>query len=109
MGKRKSAKQAVKKGEYKLPTEFDCPFCNFHQCVEVLLERKKKMGSIGCRVCGHSFSSQINHLTEPADLYCEWIDACERANEEEASRILSTKKSTLKQSRAKSSNSELTN
>lgn len=108
MGKRKSAKQAVKKSEYKLPTEFDCPFCNFPKCVEVLLERKKKLGTIGCRVCAHSYNAPINHLTEPADLYCQWIDECERVNEEEASRILSTKKSTLKDSRAKSAKSELT-
>ena len=40
-------------------------------------------------------------------MYCEWIDACERANEEEASRILSTKKSTLKNSRVKSTRTEL--
>jgi transcription elongation factor Elf1 len=66
------------------------------------------MGSIGCRVCGHNYSSQTNHLTEAADLYCEWIDACERANEEEASKMLSTKKSTLKNSRVKSAKSELT-
>lgn len=37
MGKRKSSKQPAKKGEYRLPTEFDCPFCNFHRCVEVLM------------------------------------------------------------------------
>ena len=48
-----------------------------------------------------SYSANLD-LTEPADMYCEWIDACERANEEEASRILSTKKSTLKNSRMKS-------
>ena len=108
MGKRKSAKQPSKKGEFKLPTEFDCPFCNFPRCVDVTLERKKKLGSINCRVCEHKFTSQINHLSEPADLYCEWIDACEKANEEETSRILSTKKSTLKNSRAKSAKSELT-
>lgn len=65
--------------------------------------RKKKMGSIGCRVCSHSYTSSINHLTEPADLYCEWIDACEKANEEEASKVLSSNKSVVKNSRPKSS------
>ena len=53
------------------------------------------MGQIDCRVCGHNFTSQITHLTEPADLYCEWIDACEKANEEEASRMLHSRKGNI--------------
>ena len=39
MAKRKSAKQDRKKAAYKLPTEFDCPFCNFKKCVECKLYR----------------------------------------------------------------------
>ena len=102
MARKKSAKQDPKRTTYKLPTEFNCPFCNFKKCVECKLDQKKKIGTIGCRVCSHSHEMPINHLTEPADLYCMWIDECERVNEEEASKISSTKKSTHKTSRAKS-------
>ncbi len=35
MGGRKSSKIETKKAVYNLPTEFDCPFCNFQRCVEV--------------------------------------------------------------------------
>merc|ERR1712039_537571 len=110
MARRKTAKQNTKKSAYKLPTEFNCPFCNFKKCVECKLYHTLKKGSISCRVCGHTYETTINHLTEPADLYCSWIDECERINEEETSKITSTKKSTHKTSRAKSlgSRSEIT-
>ncbi len=43
------------------------------------LDRKIETGSITCRVCGESFQTRVNHLTEPVDVFVEWVDACEAA------------------------------
>ena len=37
MGKRKSAKQQSKRSKFFLPTEFNCPKCDFQRCVDVKL------------------------------------------------------------------------
>ena len=31
-------------------------------------------------VCLEEFQTLITHLSEPVDVYSEWIDACEAAN-----------------------------
>ncbi|ONI22636.1 hypothetical protein PRUPE_2G141500 [Prunus persica] len=69
MGKRKSsrAKPVAKKRMEKLDTAFCCPFCNHGS-------------SALCSVCQESFSTTITPLTEPIDVYSEWIDECERVN-----------------------------
>lgn len=41
MGKRKTAKQGGKKSGYTLPKEFDCPFCNFQRCVDVIMYARR--------------------------------------------------------------------
>lgn len=33
-----------------------------------------------CNLCNAKFASRITSLTEPIDLYHDWIDACEAAN-----------------------------
>ena len=35
---------------------------------------------ISCTVCLEDFQTSINYLSEPIDVYSEWIDACESAN-----------------------------
>ena len=34
------------------------------------------------RVAAAGFSAPIHYLSEPIDVFCEWIDECEEANEE---------------------------
>ncbi|KAK6157364.1 hypothetical protein DH2020_011612 [Rehmannia glutinosa] len=72
MGKRKSrAKPPPKKRMDKLDTVFSCPFCNHGTSVE-------------CRmICQESFSTNVTALTEAIDIYSEWIDECERVNNQE--------------------------
>ncbi|KAK9014300.1 hypothetical protein V6N11_005463 [Hibiscus sabdariffa] len=81
MGKRKSrAKPAPKKRMDKLDTVFSCPFCNHGTSVECRIDMKNLIGEASCRICQESFSTVITALTEPIDIYSEWIDECERVN-----------------------------
>uniref|UniRef100_M8AZH3 Transcription elongation factor 1 homolog n=1 Tax=Aegilops tauschii TaxID=37682 RepID=M8AZH3_AEGTA len=109
MGKRKAAaKPPPRKRMDKLDTVFSCPFCNHGSSVEcrmlvlsstVLLlignaypfnivtglffsfsDLKNLIGEANCQICQESFSTTANALTEPIDVYSEWIDECERVN-----------------------------
>ncbi|KAL8460442.1 hypothetical protein ACS0TY_032109 [Phlomoides rotata] len=81
MGKRKSrAKPEQKKRDDKLDTVFSCPFCNHGTSVECRLDMKNMTGEANCRICQESFSMPITALSEPIDIYSEWIDECERVN-----------------------------
>ena len=78
MGKRKAAKKApTKKAKPKLDTTFTCPFCNAESAVETTLDRKMKVGKVKCKMCREEWATTINALTEPIDIYSEWIDECE--------------------------------
>lgn len=82
MGRRKKqAKPPPKrKAIEKLPTMFNCPFCNHERSCEVKLDHDRKTGLISCTVCLEDFQTSINYLSEAIDVYSEWIDACESAN-----------------------------
>ncbi|KAL6289970.1 hypothetical protein ACE6H2_007480 [Prunus campanulata] len=41
---------------------------------------KNMIGEAFCSVCQESCSTTITCLTEPIDVYSEWIDECERVN-----------------------------
>ena len=66
-------------------------WCSFHNFLAIFptlhfmdsekcRDRKNWMGIIHCRVCNESYQTQINYLSEPIDVYSEWIDECERVN-----------------------------
>ncbi|KAM1571331.1 hypothetical protein ACFX13_037105 [Malus domestica] len=83
MGKRKSTatKPAAKKRfAEKLDTVFCCPFCNHSSSVECRIDMKNMIGEAICCVCLESFSTTVTALTEPIDIYSEWIDECEKVN-----------------------------
>lgn len=81
MGKRKSrAKPPPKKRMDKLDTVFSCPFCNHGSSVECRIDLKNLIGEASCGICQESFSTTVTALTEPIDIYSEWIDECERVN-----------------------------
>ncbi|PAN25712.1 hypothetical protein PAHAL_4G320600 [Panicum hallii] len=65
----------------KLDTAFDCPFCNHRASVECSIDLKHLIAEASCGVCKESYSTAANALTEPVDVYIEWIDACESVNE----------------------------
>jgi len=83
MGKRKSrkTKPVAKKRQLTVPTNFDCPFCNHEKSVECKMDRERSIGIIRCSVCDASYQMIINYLSEPVDVYSEWLDQCELENE----------------------------
>ncbi|KAJ4367093.1 hypothetical protein N0V83_007623 [Neocucurbitaria cava] len=85
MGKRKSSSkpQGPKKKE-KLPTTFQCLFCNHEKSVSVSIEKKSGVGNLQCKVCGQTFQTNINYLSAPVDVYADWIDACDAVAKEAA-------------------------
>ena len=45
------------------------------------MDRARSVGSVRCNVCMEEFQTTINYLSETVDVYADWIDACEKANE----------------------------
>ena len=43
------------------------------------MDMKNMMGSLRCRLCAAAYSMPINHLHEPIDVFSEWLDDCEAA------------------------------
>lgn len=83
MGRRKSKRKppAKKKMTGDLETQFTCPFCNHEKSCDVKMERSRNTGIISCTVCLEEFQTPITYLSEPVDVYSDWIDACEAANQ----------------------------
>ncbi|KAL6535967.1 hypothetical protein OROHE_012811 [Orobanche hederae] len=82
MGKRKSKTKPQPKKRVKLDTVFDCPFCNHTGSVECDIDMKELIGEAKCGICQEHYSTTVTALTEPVDIYSEWIDACERVNKQ---------------------------
>ncbi|CAK8530617.1 unnamed protein product [Lathyrus oleraceus] len=84
MGKRKAkTKPPPKKRMDKLDTSFSCPFCNHGSSVECRIDMKNLIGEASCSICQENFSTTITALSEPIDVYSEWIDECELVNNQE--------------------------
>merc|ERR1712226_282285 len=85
MGRRRSKRKPPPKKKNLEPLEiaFTCPFCNSEKSCSCVMDYQRKVGSVNCAVCGEQFGTTINYLTEPLDIYSEWIDACELANNAE--------------------------
>lgn len=84
MGKRKKSSKPVQRAPAaKLDTTFDCPFCNHAKSVEARMERTSvpPRGTLRCGVCGASHQCEINALSEPIDVYGDWIDLIEEVNQ----------------------------
>lgn len=82
MGKRKTAAKPVKKIKQKLDITFRCLFCNHEKSVICTLDKRNGLGELHCKICGQSFQTAINSLSQPVDIYSDWIDACEDLAEE---------------------------
>eukprot|EP00287_Rhodomonas_sp_CCMP768_P008265 CAMPEP_0196717686 /NCGR_PEP_ID=MMETSP1091-20130531/1052_1 /TAXON_ID=302021 /ORGANISM="Rhodomonas sp., Strain CCMP768" /LENGTH=117 /DNA_ID=CAMNT_0042058133 /DNA_START=105 /DNA_END=458 /DNA_ORIENTATION=+ len=85
MGKRKTAKKVMKKEQQKVMSKFDCPFCNHMGSIKVTINKKAKFGQCKCAVCSVQYATTITALSEPIDVFCEWIDECEKANKDGSS------------------------
>ena len=47
--------------------------------VECKMDFKAGIGSLTCRLCGAAYQMPIHHLHEPIDVFSEWLDDCEAA------------------------------
>jgi len=87
MGKRKKSSRKPGAGKIKLKpleTSFQCLFCHHNESVVCKLDKTEGLGQLHCKVCGQRFSCTVNYLSEPIDVYSEWIDASEKAQEKRA-------------------------
>lgn len=41
------------------------------------LTYQDKIGTLKCRICGEKWETRINYLSEPIDVFSEWLDATE--------------------------------
>ncbi|KAK4534813.1 hypothetical protein CDCA_CDCA03G0838 [Cyanidium caldarium] len=84
MGKRKkSSKKPVTKAIVpRLDTTFDCPFCHQLKSVSVTMQRSSvpMRGVLSCVTCGARYQCEIHALSEPVDVFSEWMDAIEEVN-----------------------------
>lgn len=100
MGRRKSKRKppSKRKAIEPLDQQFNCPFCNHEKSCDVKMfvcsklyfsllisllcsrDKGRNTARITCRVCMEDFQTTINFLSEPVDVYNDWIDACESAN-----------------------------
>ncbi|KAJ7582683.1 transcription elongation factor Elf1 like-domain-containing protein [Mycena floridula] len=85
MGKRKKSSRKPTQAKQKAPldTAFTCLFCHHDKSVTVRLDRKEGVAQLVCKVCDQRYQSKVNHLTEPIDIYSEWIDAADAAQKDE--------------------------
>ena len=83
MGRRKAAKKVVKKKKPTVARTFKCLFCNHEDSVSCTLDHKSMTGELVCAVCDSKFQTQINTLTDPIDVFSEWLDeTSEKQNRE---------------------------
>lgn len=75
-------KPAAPKKTMKVEAKFQCPFCYHQGSVECFFDEKIAVVEAVCRVCGERYATKFHRLTEPIDVYDEWLDECEKANEE---------------------------
>lgn len=75
MGRRKKAvKKVVKKKKYAVDRVFKCLFCNQDQSVTYAKDMKSMTGQLLCTSCGAQFETKIHSLTDPVDVFTEWLD-----------------------------------
>ncbi|KAK8791789.1 hypothetical protein WA158_001624 [Blastocystis sp. Blastoise] len=81
MGKRKKAqKKVVKRVVPKLAQVFDCPLCNQLKCCNCKIDYMSGVATIECTECGQSHRCKATNLTQGVDVYADWIDNLEIAN-----------------------------
>lgn len=79
-------------------TVFSCIFCHHEKSVACKIDKKEGLGHLYCKICGQTFQTRANctrspglsahaitdrptpDLTEPVDVFADWIDASEAAS-----------------------------
>lgn len=85
MGRRKkAAKKAVKKKRPTVAKIFKCIFCHHDKSVTCKLDMDSKTGNLQCSVCNAKYRTQVHDLTEPIDIFTEWLDEANEAQKKVA-------------------------
>ena len=74
-------RKVVTKKKETVPKIFKCPYCAHDGSCEVKMDKAAETGTVACRICGESYQARVHYLSDPVDVYCEWIDACEAARD----------------------------
>ena len=85
MGKRKKSgkKVTVQKRVYKIPKFFECPLCGRKDGIKITIDHKCRKAQLQCRSCGAKEEGiEVTPLTEPIDIYDDYMDRARAANEE---------------------------
>ncbi len=78
MGRRKkAAKKVVKKKKMAVATQFKCLFCNHEGSVSCKMNTNIMIGELVCRICDAKFETHIHSLSDPIDVFSEWLDAAD--------------------------------
>eukprot|EP00501_MAST-03F_sp_TOSAG23-6_P000115 GSMAST32.ASY1.ANO1.117.1 assembled CDS len=83
MGRRRKAKKPKKRPKLVVASVFKCPHCNHEKSVECRMDQSTSIGELACRICGSTYQARINYLSEPVDVYSEWLDELELAKEQD--------------------------
>mmetsp|Transcript_25020 Transcript_25020/g.80654 ORF Transcript_25020/g.80654 Transcript_25020/m.80654 type:complete len:87 (-) Transcript_25020:1706-1966(-) len=76
--KKKALRKVVKKKKPTVATVFKCPICASEKAVNCAMDREAGIGRVSCSMCGAKFETSIHYLSEPVDVFGEWIDALEK-------------------------------
>jgi len=87
MGRRAKKAPIKTKKRPVLSKRFKCPFCANENTVECKMDVREGVGSLACRLCGASYQMPIHHLHEPIDVFSEWLDDCEAAQQQQGRRL----------------------
>lgn len=88
MGRRKkAAKKVVKKKRPTVAKIFKCLFCNHNKSVSCQLDFKTNDGTLNCSVCDAIYKTKIHDLTQPIDVFTEWLDETADAQANAAKRF----------------------
>ena len=52
---------------------FRCPFCAHPGTISVKMDSVAKLGRLTCSNCDQGYESPITHLSEPVDVYTDWL------------------------------------
>jgi len=75
MATKKKIRRVPKQREKNLQEEFNCPNCKGVKTLEVKF-LKEHIGVLLCRMCKVTWSTRTNSLSQPIDVYSEWVDDC---------------------------------
>ncbi|MHA1834611.1 MAG: transcription elongation factor 1 family protein [Candidatus Baldrarchaeia archaeon] len=73
MGRRRKRRKVVRRVIRRLPTIFECPSCGA-QAVRIEMKKEEGIAIVQCGNCGLSDTIKITPLSEPVDVYGEFID-----------------------------------